>query len=412
MQKNITNNEQIAFITSGFLPVPATKGGAVESLVQNLIDVNECEKREKIKIFSIYDNIADTESISYKNTKFDFYKPSKLVKLLDKILFGIITKILKKEKKTSYKFIVQRVLYLNYVSKKLKKNNYKVVIVENNATLFLALKWRKNYKKYENRYYFHLHNDLDCLYGCDNIINKCRKIITVSSYISKIVEERLNYNKNDIIVVKNCIDTHRFNKKYNLEEIAQIRKQYNIKKNDKVIIFVGRTIKEKGILEVLEAVNTLKNNNWKLLIVGSAGFDLNFQSEFENKLYKNTKKNNNIIFTGFIPYKDIGVYYAMADVAVLPSMWDEPAGLTMLETIVSGTKLITTDSGGIPEYVKEYGATILKRDENLVENINKELNNILLKGVKIDKNLVNKCCKEYNLKDYLKKFLNSIDIKK
>ena len=43
------------FITSGFLPVPATKGGAVETLVQNLIDENEIIKNNKFTVLSIYD---------------------------------------------------------------------------------------------------------------------------------------------------------------------------------------------------------------------------------------------------------------------------------------------------------------------------------------------------------------------
>ena len=33
-------NNKIAIVTSGFLPVPATKGGAVENLIVNIINVN------------------------------------------------------------------------------------------------------------------------------------------------------------------------------------------------------------------------------------------------------------------------------------------------------------------------------------------------------------------------------------
>lgn len=67
----------------------------------------------------------------------------------------------------------------------------------------------------------------------------------------------------------------------------------------------------------------------------------------------------------------------MADVVVLPSMWDEPAGMTMIEAMASGCALITTESGGIPEYVGKNGCVLLKRDEDLIDNIAKEIEHIL-----------------------------------
>lgn len=65
--------------------------------------------------------------------------------------------------------------------------------------------------------------------------------------------------------------------------------------------------------------------------------------------------------------------YAISDVAVLPSIWDEPAGMTMIEAAISGTPLITTNSGGIPEYIPRNAAIILNRDEHLISNIAKSI---------------------------------------
>ncbi len=301
---------EVAFITSGFLPVPETKGGAVESLVQNLIDENEKQKKKKFIIFSIYEKEAEKKSQSYKNTEFLFYRPFFLIRIMDLLLFYIVTFLFKKEKKTSYKFIIQRLFYLNYVSKKLKKNNYNSIVVENNATLFLALKWRKNYIKYKGKYYFHLHNDISNLYGCKKIIEGCRKIFTVSKYISKIVEKKLIYDSNNIHILMNCIDINKFNSSYSQNEKQKLRKKLNIDRKDKVIIFVGRTIQEKGILELIKAFNNSKNKNWKLLLIGSSGFDINIKSQFEEKIYLECKNNKNIIFTGYVPYANLGIYYS------------------------------------------------------------------------------------------------------
>jgi glycosyltransferase involved in cell wall biosynthesis len=81
------------------------------------------------------------------------------------------------------------------------------------------------------------------------------------------------------------------------------------------------------------------------------------------------KAGERIIFTGFVNYKDMPALYAMADVCVLPSIWDDPAPLAVIEAMTSGRPLITTRSGGIPEYADKNCAVILERDANLVTNL-------------------------------------------
>lgn len=396
-----------AFVTSGFLPVPAVKGGAVENLVQNLIDVNEEKHYRDFAVFSIYDDVAKEKASGYKFTKFYFYRPSRIIKLLDLLVYFILTQIFKKEKKTTYKFIFQRLFFINYVSKKLKDINFNSVVLENNTSLFLALKWRKNYLKYDGRYFFHLHNDIDKLYGCKNIIENSKKILTISKYIAQKVEDKLNYNPQNVEILMNCIDMNRFCQSYSVDKINHLKDKLKISREDKVIVFVGRTIKEKGILEVIKAFNN-NSQNRTLLVIGSAGFDLNIKSDFEKELYLETKKNEKIMFTGHIPYSDVGLYYALADLAVLPSIWEEPAGLTMLEAVASGTPLITTNSGGIPEYVKKFNAIILDVDSDLIENISKSIDKVLNDNEPANRMYSDECRQDFNLEIYLEKFVQCI----
>ena len=81
---------KIAVITSGFLPVPATKGGAVETLCENFIKVNEKYQKVKLVFFSIYDSAAFQEAKKYKNTKFIFIKSNSFIDFLDKISFFVV----------------------------------------------------------------------------------------------------------------------------------------------------------------------------------------------------------------------------------------------------------------------------------------------------------------------------------
>ena len=102
-------------------------------------------------------------------------------------------------------------------------------------------------------------------------------------------------------------------------------------------------------------------------------------SPFEQKLRdlaSNPVVKDRIIFTGFVNYEDMPAIYAMADICVLPSIWDDPAPLAVIESLVSGKPLITTRSGGIPEYADEQSAIILERDEKLQERLVKAMTEI------------------------------------
>lgn len=371
MKKN-----EIAIITSGFLPVPAARGGAVENLIENILNKNEEEKNNNFVIFSIYDKKALDKSEKYKYTTFIFIKPIFLVKCMDRICYFLARNILRKKNSQSYRYIFQRLYYLNKVSVKLNKCNYDKVILENHPTQYLALKWRKNYRKYDGRYYYHCHNEFPAEYGCHNIIAKTKRIICVSQYIEKTIKKYLNYE--NTFILRNGIDEKKFNYEISKEQKEKIKDKYNIKKDDKILIFSGRIVPEKGVLELIRAMNNVKIDNVKLLIVGASLNDLRFKSKYEILVEKEMQHlNGKIIFTGFVNYEEMVKLYKIADIAVLPSIWDDPAPLTIIESLICGLPIITTDSGGIPEYVNERCAVIIKRDENLIVNLSEQIINLL-----------------------------------
>ena len=60
-------------------------------------------------------------------------------------------------------------------------------------------------------------------------------------------------------------------------------------------------------------------------------------------------------------------YLKTANIVVVPSLWEEPFGLTVLEAMAAGVPLIATRCGGIPEVCE--GAAILIERENICHNI-------------------------------------------
>jgi glycosyltransferase involved in cell wall biosynthesis len=65
----------------------------------------------------------------------------------------------------------------------------------------------------------------------------------------------------------------------------------------------------------------------------------------------------------------MGHYLHLANVAVLPSLWEEPFGLTCAEALAARLPVITTRQGGIPEVVNEECAILLDATEELPHHL-------------------------------------------
>lgn len=367
---------KVLIIGPGNSPIPATKGGAVESLIEYIAKENEKEEKLELSIASIYEEESSKIAHEYKNCKFYQYKVNPFVSFLDKMTCFIAKNILRKKKILSYRYIFQRVFFAKYCKKLMLKNSFDKVVMENHILLLRAFKGKKIQKLYKDKYYYHEHNEIRTDLGCGDVIMNARKIITVSNYISNsFLTHYPYYNKDNVVKLSNVSDLERFGKDYDLTDL---KKKYNLTEENKVILFAGRLDKEKGAIEALKAFNMLENKNYKLMIVGSYCYGHKMSNGFEEELYGLAEANKDrIIFTGYIPFMEMPKIYKLADVIVLPSIWDDPAPLSIIEAISSGKCLITTASGGIPEYASDC-AIILNRDDQLVDNIYKNLSTLLV----------------------------------
>ena len=120
----------------------------------------------------------------------------------------------------------------------------------------------------------------------------------------------------------------------------------------KKILLAGRMVPEKGILEACEAAAKILPTfpDWHLDIVGSTHFHAAKPSEYEHKITRILAPiADQITQHGYLQEADLSKLQAQAAIALVPSLWQEPAGLTVIEALASGCALITTDKGGIPE---------------------------------------------------------------
>ncbi|NLT51593.1 MAG: glycosyltransferase family 4 protein [Ignavibacteria bacterium] len=146
----------------------------------------------------------------------------------------------------------------------------------------------------------------------------------------------------------------------------------NRKKTDNITIgYVGRLLKEKGILNLLQAFNTLKNHHseLRLKIVGKGPLKneiINFVEE--NKL--------NDLITINEPLTDIDAIYKNIDILVLPTQMKEGLPISILEAMARGILVITCNSGGIGDVIIN-GETGIVLESGSIEEINANLDTIL-----------------------------------
>lgn len=117
------------------------------------------------------------------------------------------------------------------------------------------------------------------------------------------------------------------------------------------VVFIGRTIWEKGPDVLVDAVAGLARPDIELLVVGSTGFSASDPlTPYEEGMRRRARtRGARVTFRPFVDRDEIRRILGDCDVVVVPSRWAEPSGLTVLEGMAAGAAVIASDVGGIPE---------------------------------------------------------------
>ncbi|MCA9388272.1 glycosyltransferase family 4 protein [Candidatus Berkelbacteria bacterium] len=145
-----------------------------------------------------------------------------------------------------------------------------------------------------------------------------------------------------IRIITGGIDLQNYPKRMSTQTIE---KKYKLK-GKKVVIFVGKLEKHKGVEYLLRAAPKIKG---EIFILGSG--------EDQDRLQGIAKdlKLRNVHFLGYFGpeyVRELKEFYRRASVFVFPSTWDEPLGLVALEAMASYTPVVASNKGGIPLAVK------------------------------------------------------------
>ena len=350
---------KIAVLTSGILPVPAVQGGAVENLIDYYLAYNDIHKLHDITIYSCKCHETNYHpALKSVVNHYHYVDTSSFVAKIRKRLY--LKKVGGNEfHHYSIEYFIEQVL------KHLRKQTYDLIIIENRPPFALKVS-----KVTDAKIIFHIHNDkfTNELAYAEEICKAASLIINVSDYVTNAMKHIESANKK-CITIHNGIDIDAFSR----SKINNItRESVGLKKEDFVLVFSGRLTREKGISELIDAIILLeKYNNIKLLVIGSSFYgNTNNENQFIYSLKEKAETvKGKILFTGFVPYKQIPDYLYISDVAVIPSNWEDPFPTTVLEAQAMGLPIISTKRGGIPEEVVKENAILLETDEHFTHNL-------------------------------------------
>lgn len=171
------------------------------------------------------------------------------------------------------------------------------------------------------------------LFLCDKTIDE---LIVPTKKTCDLFKEKYKV-KRDVHIIPTGIDVERFYKE-NVDNkcVVKLKKDLGLKKDDFVILYVGRIAKEKNIEFLINNLKDIvkKSSKIKLVIVGD-GPDM---KELLELTYKN-KLEKNVIFVGKVPWDDVPKYYQMADIFATSST-TETQGLTVIEAMAASKPVV------------------------------------------------------------------------
>lgn len=145
-----------------------------------------------------------------------------------------------------------------------------------------------------------------------------------------------------IFIAPNAVDNNRFAHRAEVARKNAAQYRERLKLPERYFLFVGRLVREKGVFELLTAYGRLDaelRQHIGLVIVGDGPCRSRMQQ------IANNVSPRRVVFSGFVHQEDLGAYYGLAEVLILPTYTDT-WGMVVNEAMACGTPIILTSAAG------------------------------------------------------------------
>ena len=181
--------------------------------------------------------------------------------------------------------------------------------------------------------------------------SKADRVICLSKYMKEILYRDYGLSAAKISIIPNglldVVDKNKTNKICeNPSNLRYLRANWNIPPKEKIILFAGRIDEVKGVSYLIKAFREVlkKLPNCRLIIAGSGNYDTFFK-EAKDICTK-------ITFTGLLEKEELNELYQIADVGVVPSLF-EPFGYVAVEMMMHELPVAVTATSGLNEVVDD-----------------------------------------------------------
>lgn len=216
------------------------------------------------------------------------------------------------------------------------------------------------------------------------------EVIVNSNYMKGHVQGLFGLPFDKISVIPNGINLNNFT---GIERDYDFRRRFAMD-NEKIILYVGRLVYEKGVQHLISAMPKILDHyhDSKLVIAGKGGMLDELKAQVDSM-----GLSNKVYFTGYLNQKEVQKMYKCADVAVFPSTY-EPFGIVALEAMLAGIPTVVSDIGGLNEIV-EHGVNGMKSYAGNPNSIADSVLSLLFDqqlAMNVTKNAKNKVKNEFN----------------
>ncbi|RXQ97395.1 glycosyltransferase [Ancylomarina salipaludis] len=192
---------------------------------------------------------------------------------------------------------------------------------------------------------------------------KYDRIICVTEFAKKMLNNKSNIPSSNVVTVYNGFKGY-----LNIPESAskdKIKSDLGISNHEKIILYVGRVIVDKGITQLIKAFQLLDDcmDNCRLVVVGDGD---------SNLIDKNIEK---IVWTGKISQEELAKYYTVADIGIIPSHYEQ-CSYVVLEMMSMKLPVIMSDIPGLNELSSNGSSAFLSKinmENNIIDEV--ELSN-------------------------------------
>jgi glycosyltransferase involved in cell wall biosynthesis len=188
------------------------------------------------------------------------------------------------------------------------------------------------------------------------VYDRCDRFITLSQAFADILHNDYKIHPNKIHVIPGGINTQDFQITHTRQ---QAREQMGFPVDRPILFTPRRLVQRMGIDKLLEALVVVRRqvpDIW-LAIAGKGS-----QREALEQQAADLGLTNHVRFLGYVADGDLPICYQAADLTVVPSQSLEGFGLVLLESLASGTPVLSTPVGGMPEVLGPFEPNLVTAD--------------------------------------------------